>query len=101
VSEFYGYGFKQASKEEDFPKDVPFFVGITFHTRQEYTPSYHPRDTQGSYDSVPNVKTWVLKDEAQLQKFVEEASHSHTKFIFYRVEKLGKMSIKVDVDVST
>lgn len=98
MREFFGWGYTEAINEDAFPKTEPFFVVVTFHTRSEAVPKYHVRDTE-SYTTVQCARTWVLLNEDTLRKFVEEVSKTDTRFVFYKVENLGKMSVSISVSI--
>lgn len=98
---FYNNGrFPIASKMEDYQLSCPFYLVVTFQTRTDYTPPYDYHD-KGEYssDTVPDTTTYILKNKLELQKFVEEISKTDTKFIFYKIEKLGKLEVKTEVNL--
>jgi len=83
---------------EHIPK-TEHFVVLTKDVRSEYTPSYSRRDPEGSYANVEFVRQWICLDRESLQELIEDINAKGEKFVFYHVDQLGSVEVKVNVRV--
>lgn len=54
-----------------------------------------------SYYDVPEVTYFAFNDAETLGEWAARATKANKKFFFFRVEKLGAVSVKVLIDVET
>lgn len=80
-------------KPEKAPKGAHFGV-VLFGTRREVDPY-----TGNSYYDVPEVTYFAFPDRETLGEWALRATKDNKQFFCFKVDKLGDLAIKVNIDV--
>lgn len=94
----YNWHEFEVTKLDKYPKDHHYIV-LVFTSYSEYQEGWHGE--RGSYSDVPCTKVYAFTKKDHMELMVTELTKSETKFVFYEVAKLGKVTVTVDVETET